>query len=105
MPTTRRPIAFLGWQQLAKAICVPTKDVPTFWPLAAQWIRTAMERGDLGTFSTVEADVLNGEALLWVVWDEPLVMGATVTQLVTQDDRKICMIVACGGEDGKSWVH
>ena len=28
-----------------------------------------------------------------------------VTQIITQDERKICMIVACGGEDAQAWVH
>ncbi len=64
-----------------------------------------MERGDLGTFVDVEQDVLSGGALLWLVWEDPIVLGATVTQIITQDNRKICMVVACGGEDGRSWVH
>lgn len=90
---------------MAEVVCVDPKQIGPFWERAAPWIKSAMERGDLGTFIDVEQDVLTGGALLWLIWEAPIVLGATVTQIITQDDRKICMIVACGGEDAQSWVH
>lgn len=89
----------------AEAICVDPKQIEPFWEKAAPWIKDAMERGDLGTFSDVRDDVLNGAALLWLVWSDPIILGATVTQIIVQENRKICMIVACGGEDAQAWLH
>lgn len=105
MPTTLKPIGYSVLPPSAEAFCILQKDIPTFWPLASHWIKSAMERGDLGSFATVEADVLSGHASLWLMWDDPLVLGATVTQLITQNDRPVCMIVACGGENVHSWIH
>lgn len=64
-----------------------------------------MKRADFASFSSVESDVLSGNALLWLVWDDPVVLAAVVTQLIVKDDRKICVIMACGGEDAQKWVH
>lgn len=63
-----------------------------------------MERGDLGTFADVEGDVLSGGALLWLVWEDPVVLGAAVTQISQAETSKYCMIVACGGECAMSWI-
>lgn len=105
MPTTLRAIGHSALSQSAKAIFIPHKNIASFWDKAAPWIKNAMERGDMGTFATVQADVFSGHASLWLVWDEPVVLGAAVTQIIEQDNRLICMIVACGGEDAGSWVH
>lgn len=101
----RKSIELSGWRLLAEAVCINPKQIEPFWEKAAPWIKSAMERGDLGTFADVEGDVLSGGALLWLVWEDPIVLGACVTQIITQSDRKICMIVACGGEDARLWVH
>ena len=56
---------------LAEAVCVDPVLVHLVWPKASGWIRAALERGDMGTFGSVEADVLAGRALLWLVWNDP----------------------------------
>jgi len=63
-----------------------------------------MERGDLGTFAQIEHDVLSGQALLWLVWQAPVIKAAAVTQLVRSERSKVCMIVACGGEGMALWL-
>jgi hypothetical protein len=63
-----------------------------------------MERGDLGTFAAVEADVRAGQALLWLVWNAPFIKAAAVTQLARSERSKVCMIVACGGEGMTLWL-
>lgn len=57
-----------------------------------------MERGDLGTFESVEDSVLNGESLLWLVWNAPKIEGAAVTSLGLTEKSKVCTIVAFGGD-------
>jgi hypothetical protein len=63
-----------------------------------------MERGDLGTFDEVEDAVTSGQALLWLVWKEPEILGAAVTQVVATQKSRICIIVACGGENLRLWL-
>ena len=85
-----------GWR-LADAVCVDPAFVHLVWPKVSHWIKAALERGDMGTFSSVEVDVLNARALLWVVWNEPDLEGAAVTQVENTESSKVCTIVAFGG--------
>lgn len=99
MPTKRS----IG-SALAEAVCVPPSEVEYIWGCVYPWIKRAMERGDLGTFDAVEDDVINGRALLWLVWNDPDIDGCAVTQLGRTEKSKVCTIVACGGEDARHWV-
>ena len=63
-----------------------------------------MERGDLGTFDEIEDDVMAGHALLWLVWSAPEIKGAAVTQIVATQISRVCVIVACGGENMRLWL-
>src|SRR5687768_13169083 len=105
MPARQPRIERSDILRIAEAICVDPKQIGPFWERAAPWIKAAMERGDFSTFEPVQKDVLNGDALLWLVWEDPIVLGATVTQITQTEKTKVCMIVACGGEDAQSWVH
>lgn len=88
-----------------KAVCVDPKQVHLIWDCVSHWIRLALERGDLGTFSVLENDVLCGQALLWLAWDEPKIAGTAVTQIVRTERSKVCKVMACGGERIGDWVH
>lgn len=90
---------------MAKAVCVDPALVHLVWTKASNWIKAALERGDMGTFASVEADVLAGRALLWFVWNEPDIEGAAVTQVEKTESSKVCTIVACGGERMRTWIH
>jgi hypothetical protein len=86
----------------ASANCVDPKQVHLIWYEVAHWIKRAMERGDLGRFDAVQDDVLNGRALLWLVYDGQII-GAAVTQIGFTERTKACVIVACGGKG--EWPH
>ena len=88
---------------MAEAVCVDPKQVHLIWPQVSHWIRAAIERGDLGTFDSVESDVLSGQAFLWLAWNEPDIEAAVVTQLVKTERTKSCVIVACGGKSAPNW--
>src|ERR1700760_2964724 len=50
----------------AELACVPPGNVARLWPHVAHYIMRAMARGGMGRFADVEADVLAGNAYLWV---------------------------------------
>lgn len=87
-----------------ETVCVEPKQVSCIWECVKHWIERAMERGDLGRFEELEHDVINGQALLWLVWKAPEILGATVTQIVMTQRSKICVIAACGGENMRLWL-
>ena len=59
----------------------------------------------MGRFSVVEADVLNGHALLWITIKDRKICGAVVTQIQETETAKVCEILACGGRDVRRWMH
>jgi hypothetical protein len=86
-----------------QAVCVDPKRVHEAWPIAAPFIKTAMLRGDLSDYATLESNVRNGNALLWLAWDGVEVSAAAVTTLDVANGKKFCTIVACGGRDLERW--
>jgi hypothetical protein len=85
-------------------VCVEPSKVEQVWPFVAHLIKSAMTRGGMSDFASVEQDVKTNLALLWLVWDGEKVMAAAVTQINTLNDRKIYTIVACGGEQRERWL-
>ncbi len=85
-------------------ICVPPAQVPKVWPKVKPLIFEAMRRGDFGAFAPVEDDVLDGDALLWVAYDEKEIVAACVSQISETEWRKVCTIVACGGSEMRRWL-
>jgi hypothetical protein len=85
-------------------VCVEPSKVSQVWPFVAHLIKSAMVRGGLSDFGSVEQDVKQNLALLWLVWDGEKVMAAAVTQLTTNNGLKVCTIVACGGEHRERWL-
>ena len=62
-----------------------------------------MERADLGDFATLETEVWDGKALLWLAWIWPEIKGAAVTQISKSENSKVCTIIDCGGEGCRRW--
>ena len=89
---------------MAETVCVPPDQVEYIWDEVKGWIKTALERGDLGKFNDVEDDVLSGNALLWLAYQEPKIVGAAVTKLGDTEKSKVCLIVACGGAGIAHWL-
>lgn len=86
-------------------LCVPPSRVSEAWPYVSRWIRAAMERADLGSFRAIEAQVLSGGYLLWLVADGRELKAAVVTELLQTEWRKVCNIIACGGSHMNEWLH
>ena len=51
----------------------------------------------MGRFDDLQNDILNGDALLWLVWSRPIIEAAVVTQIILTERSRVCMIQACGG--------
>lgn len=85
-------------------LCVRPEYLGTIWPKVRPLIVSAMKRGDFGAFAPVEDDVLNGDALLWVAHDGKEISAACVSQIVQTEWRKVCVIVACGGNNMRRWL-
>lgn len=85
-------------------ICVPPDRLKQVWPKVSGLIHIAMKRGGLGSFASVQDDVLNGDALLWVGFDGAEVNGACVSQITQTEWRKVCTIIACSGTDMNRWI-
>jgi hypothetical protein len=83
---------------------VPPGHVAVIWPHVRHLIQAAMKRGGLSSFRPVEANVLAGDALLWLAWDPGAerIAAAAVTELHATEWRKVCVIVACGAPSGRS---
>ncbi len=85
--------------------CINAGDAPNLWPVVSHYIIRAFARTDIGLFQDAEKAVLEGRALLWVIMDGPAFTGAVVTQVQLTDKRKICTILACGGDGVHDWIH
>jgi hypothetical protein len=88
----------------AELICVDPARVSEFWPHVRGLIIEAMRRGDLSAYWPVESAVLQGRALLWLVWNGQTIEAATITEICQSEWRKVCVIVACGGKDMSRWL-
>lgn len=88
-------------------LCVEPKRVPEFWPHVSHLIKSAMQKGRLSDFASVEHDVMSGHSgtLLWLAWDGQKIKAAVVTALNEANDEKFCTIVACGGSNRSEWMH
>lgn len=89
---------------MAELVCVPPDRITEFWPLASHLIRSAMERGGLGDFESVEQSTLAGGALLWLAWDGKTILSAAVTELTKLNGHLFCTIVGCAGEQRDDWL-
>jgi hypothetical protein len=89
---------------LAELICVDPARIGEMWPHVQGKIRAAIERTGLSSFDDIEADVLAGMQLVWVAWDGRNILAAATTHLGDNGSRKVCEIVACGGEDRSKWL-
>jgi hypothetical protein len=86
-------------------VCVDPALVPKIWPHVRGFIYDAIKRGDLCQFTPVEQAVLSGRILLWCATDGKTIDAAAVTELAQTEWRKVCVIVACGGNHSARWLH
>lgn len=84
---------------------VPAGQIDQAWPYARDLIARAMVRGGgASDFARVEREVLSGLQVLWLAHAGGKIEAAAVTQLISVDGRKICIIVACGGIGRARWL-
>jgi hypothetical protein len=88
----------------AKLVCVDPARVAEFWPHVRGLIKAAIDRTGLSSFGDIEADVINGEQLLWLAWGEGIEAAAT-THLIKTEDRPICVLTSCSGHERERWLH
>jgi hypothetical protein len=88
-----------------RIICVDPALADKVWPHVDSAIRAAMQRGAIGAFQPVAQSVLAGRALVWLATDGERIRAAAVTELHATEWRKVCVIVACGGNAMRSWLH
>jgi hypothetical protein len=78
--------------------------VDRVWPHARGIIKRASDKTGLGDFAQQEREILSGLQLLWLASDGQTIEAAATTQLVNENGRKICVLVACGGKDRARWL-
>lgn len=90
--------------RLAELVCVDPKEIRRIWPHASRFIKRAILRTGLSDFREVEDSILDGDALLWLVWNGERIEAAVSTILEVANTKKSCVIVACGGDDMANWI-
>lgn len=93
---------FLADMQL---VCVPPDRVAEVWPHVSHWISAAIKRSDISSFARVKAAAFAGANLLWIATDGQHISAAALTDIHGTERRWVCVIVACGGEHMKDWLH
>lgn len=91
-------------QSPARLLCIDPAIVEKVWPVARDLIRSASLKTGRGHFAKIEEDVLAGRQFLWLAWNGETIEAATTTELIKENDRKICVVVACGGKDRARWL-
>ena len=84
-------------------ICVDPKQVGHFWPHVEPLLRPAVQNVGLSDFDDIATEILNGEALVWIAWNEKIAAAAS-TSLQRIGPDLICVLTACGGSDMRDWL-
>lgn len=90
---------------MAELACVPPDRVAQIWSSICGPLRKACERGsDVGSFGDLAHDVLNGNALVWLAFDDKPI-GVGVTRIEMRGSNRICMILAYASLGKGDWLH
>lgn len=84
-------------------ICVDPAQIHALWPHVEPLLRSAVENVGLNDFRDVAAEILHGDALVWVAWGDGIEAAAS-TVLQKIDGDTVCVLTACGGKDMKRWL-
>lgn len=87
-----------------KLVCIDPKHVREIWPSVAPLLKQAIAKTGLAAFATIERDILDGVALLWVAWNGRAIESAASTSLQQTDAGRVCVITACGGSGLTRWL-
>lgn len=89
----------------SQILCVDPTRISEAWPLVRSAIEAAFNKVDIGRFDELQNDVLNGDALLWLVHRDSKVLAAIVTQITLSQKSKVCMVSALAGSGRGEWLH
>lgn len=64
----------------------------------------APRKTDMGSLAELDADVLSGRALLWLVHGDGIEC-VCITRIDRTEHSKVCTILACGGQGRGRWLH
>jgi hypothetical protein len=86
-------------------VCVDPARVAEVWPLVSALMDRAQERfGSNDERMAIEKDVREGLALLWMAWsDDRKIEAALVTDIIKEDDYKVCRLRALAGYNIQRW--
>jgi hypothetical protein len=88
----------------AELVCVDPARINEVWPHVKGSIEGAFNKVDIGRFDELEKDVLNGDALLWLIHRDGL-RAVVVTQIILSQRSKVCMVSALVGAGRDEWLH
>jgi len=87
-----------------KLLCINPEHVAGVWPMVRPMIQRAFARTGLDGYERTEREVLEGLQLLWLAFDEAAIEAVLTTQLIKVGERKVCVLVACSGQDSERWL-
>ena len=104
MPTAQQQAEHSDTPLSVDLLCVDPKQNAEFWPFVEPLLRPAIENVGLSDFDEVAADILRGNALIWLAVDAGKIRASasTVLQKIGQD--KVCVLTACGGDGMTEWL-
>ena len=85
-------------------VCVDPARIHEIWLHVRELLRTASERTALSAFAEIEADILSGRSLVWIVWNGRTIEAASATALINSDIGKVCVITLCAGRGMQRWL-
>jgi hypothetical protein len=85
-------------------VCVDPARISEVWPLVRERVRLAIEHTGLSDFGPIEEDVLAGDQLLWLAWDQPSIIAVATTHKTKVGTRSIVTMTACQGYDRPTWM-
>src|SRR5687768_13071730 len=86
-------------------VCIDPARVHELWPHVEPLIKRAIDRSLNTDLAALVGKLMRRAALLWVVRDGESIRAAVVTSISVVNERKRCIIVACGGDGIETWLH
>ena len=67
-------------------ICVDPRQVGHFWPHVEPLLRPAIENIGISDFDDIASDILDGQSLVWIAWNEKIKAAGKVAIAQTYKD-------------------
>jgi len=87
-------------------VCVDPTQVEKIWPHARLLLQSAfVGRQHDDTIEAIEADVMSGASLLWIIWDGTGLLAAATTKVMSSPTRKVLRVECAAGREMHRWLH